>query len=115
MFAAALALLYSVRSLRRLGFPCPSLRFILGHGAGALILWGAAVLLTRWQPVDSVPLALFLGLLFLVLLNAALARFHYLTPAEEQRLMALLGSGRWSRIGKALLAWPRVFGQGAHG
>jgi O-antigen/teichoic acid export membrane protein len=115
MFAAMLALLYTVWSLRRNGYPCPSLRFLFAHGAGAVLLWGAAVGITRWKPVTSLPAAILAGSVFVVLLNAALARFHYLTPAEESRLFALLGSGPLSRIGRLLLAWPRVGSQGAHG
>jgi O-antigen/teichoic acid export membrane protein len=115
LFAAALALLYTVWSLRRNDLPCPSLEFLFRHGAGALVLWGAAAALTRLYPVTSLPVLIGSGFVFVILLNVALARWHYFTAAEEVRLFALLGPGPWSRIGRVLLAWPRMGGQGAHG
>jgi O-antigen/teichoic acid export membrane protein len=107
MIAATLTLLYTVWSLRRKGLPRPDLRFLAAHGLLAVALWGAAALLVRARPIDNVAVALAASLLFGLLLNAVLVWIRYFTPAEEARLLGLLGSGSWSRLGRALFAWPR--------
>jgi len=107
MIAATLTLLYTVWSLRRKGLPRPDTRFLVAHGLLSVALWGVAALLVRVRPITTIAGALAASLAFALLLNAVLVRLRYFTPAEEARLLGLLGSGRWSRVGRALFAWPR--------
>ncbi len=106
--AALLSLNYTVWSLKRLGLPHPRGVFFIAHGLGGLAVWGGAALCAGMWPITSVFLALGLSLLFVLLLNAALVRLRYFAPAEEDRLIGLLGSGPMSRLGRVLLAWPRA-------
>lgn len=107
IFAATVALLYTVAALKRLRLPCPPIRFLLAHGVGALLVWGGVAGLVRAHPVASLPVALLGTVAFALALNVALAWGRYLTPAEEARLLGFLGGGTWSRAGHWLLAWPR--------
>lgn len=113
MIAATLTLLYTVWSLRRKGLPCPGAGFLAAHGLLSVALWGAAAILVRFRPITTLAGALAASLAFALLLNAALVWLRYFTPAEEERLLGLLGSGPWSRVGRALFAWPR-FQRGVH-
>lgn len=115
MFAAALSLLYTVASLRKKGLPCPSLKFLIAHVSAGVALWAAAVAFTRWRPIASFGWAVVACVAFGIFMNVILARFRYLSAAEETRLYALLGTGRWSRAGRAILGWPRPGNQGIHG
>ena len=107
IFAAAVALLYTVAALKRLRLPCPSIRFLLAHGVGTFLIWGGAAGLVRAHPIDSLPVALAGALAFALVMNVALAWARYLTPAEEARLLGFLGGGTWARAGQWLLTWPR--------
>lgn len=107
IFAAGVALLYTVAALKRLRLPCPPLGFLAAHGVGALVVWAGAAALVRAHPVASLPVALAGTLAFALVLNVALAWARYLTSAEEARLLGFLGGGTWARAGHWLLAWPR--------
>lgn len=112
--AAALALLYTVASLKRRGLPAPSWLFLAGHGLLALLLWLAAVLLVDRFPIVTLPALLGAAFVFALLLNVGLAWSGYFSARDEARLLGFLGGGPWARVGHWFLTWPRG-GTSAHG
>jgi len=105
--ASLIILVYNLWIFGRLGLPRPPRAFFAKRVLLAVVVWGGSVtmgsLLPHW-PVWGMAL---LGLVLALLGNFFVVRGRYLSPQEEDRVIAMLvGRGAAGRAARFLLTWP---------
>jgi O-antigen/teichoic acid export membrane protein len=107
LVASSLILTYTLVVFHRLGFPRPPLDFFLRRVLLGVVIWAPVVLAGYFLPIWPWWALCLVAAALAVIANFFIVRWHYLSPEEVNRTVAMLaGGGVLGRAARFVFAWP---------